>query len=295
MNDPTNVLHEKSTTVRSEYRVPIALGIVRAGFGALSRVSPEAAAFAAEPLFLKPRRHERPQRERELLATARPFSVASEDGALRAWEWGTAGERVVLVHGWEGRGTQLGAFVPALVARGFRVVSFDAPAHGDSPGSLSSFFHFARAIERVLCELAPVRGLIAHSMGGASSAWASRGAPLAERVVMIAPPADIRDFTSHADTMLGLDRRAVVALETRLGKRFGVDLGEVHVTRVGPRMTAPLLVIHDEEDREIPVAAGELVARSWPGAALVRTRGLGHRRILRDPAVIAAAVDFVAT
>lgn len=285
---------EKSTTVRSAYRVPVALGIVRAGFSALSCVSPRAAAFAAERVFLTPRRHERPAREREVLADARSFSVASEDGTLSAWEWGSAGERVLLVHGWEGRGTQLGAFIPALLERGFRVVSFDAPAHGDSPGSLSSFFHFARSIARVARERAPIRGLIAHSMGGASAAWASRAAPVADRFVMIAPPADIRDFTSHANAMLGLDRRAVAALEARLGKRFGVELDEVHAARVGPMMTAQLLVIHDDGDREIPVQAGEIVARSWPQAELVRTHALGHRRILRDPTVIAKAVDFVA-
>lgn len=286
---------QKSTTVRSQYKVPVALGIVRAGFGALSRVSPGFAAFAAERLFLTPRRHARPPHERELLASARALSIPSEDGALSAWEWGTEGERVLLVHGWEGRGTQLAPFVPALVERGFRVVSFDAPAHGDSPGSLSSFFHFARSIARVAREFAPLRALIAHSMGGASAAWASRAGALAERMVMIAPPADIRDFTSHADAMLGLDRRAIVELEGRLGRRFGVDFSEVHAARVGPAMKAPLLVIHDEDDREIPIEAGEVVARHWPDAELVRTRGLGHRRILRDPGVIARVVDFVGT
>ncbi|HEX6275212.1 MAG TPA: alpha/beta fold hydrolase [Polyangiaceae bacterium] len=293
MSDPAIAAVEKSTTVRSEYKVPVALGIVRAGFGALSRVSPRTAAFAAERLFLTPRRHDRPRRERELTSTARRFSIASDDGALAAWEWGTAGERVLLVHGWEGRGTQLGAFVPPLVERGFRVVAFDAPAHGDSPGTLSSFFHFARSIARAARELEPLHGVIAHSMGGASAAWASRSTPLASRFVMIAPPADIRDFTSYADTMLGLTPRAVEELEARLGRRFGVDLAEVHASRVGPGMKAPLLVIHDQDDREVPIQAGELVAGSWPAAELVRTQGLGHRRILREPAVVARAVEFL--
>jgi pimeloyl-ACP methyl ester carboxylesterase len=292
MSQPDAARPQKSTTVRSQYQVPLALGIVRAGFGALSRVSPRTAAFAAERLFLTPRRHERPPRERELLSTARRLTIASDDGALAAWEWGDAGERVLLVHGWEGRGTQLGAFVPALVERGFRVVTFDAPGHGDSPGSLSSFFHFARSIARVARELSPFHGVLAHSMGGASAAWASRSEPLAERFVMVAPPADIRDFTSYADAMLGLNRRAIDELEARLARRFGVDLGDVHASRVGPSMNVPLLVFHDEDDGEVPIQAGELVTGSWPGAELVRTRGLGHRRILRDPAVVARAVDF---
>jgi pimeloyl-ACP methyl ester carboxylesterase len=59
-------------------------------------------------------------------------------------------------------------------------------------------------------------------------------------------------------------------------------------------MNAPLLVIHDEDDREMPIRSGELVARSWPRAELVRTSGLGHRRILRDAGVIERTVEFVA-
>jgi pimeloyl-ACP methyl ester carboxylesterase len=288
------VLLQKSTTVRSENRLPVALGVVRAGFGALSRISPAAAAFAAERLFLTPRRYERPDRERVLLQGATSFSIASEFGKLRAWEWGTTGERVLLVHGWEGRGAQLGAFVPALVERGFRVVTFDAPAHGESPGSISSFFHFAASIARVAIAFGPFHGLIAHSMGGACAAWSAQTIPVAGRLVMIAPPAHIREFTTHANAMLGLDDRAIVALEDRLARRFDVDLDEVHTSRVGPKMNAPLLVIHDENDREMPIRSGELVARSWPRAELVRTSGLGHRRILRDAGVIERTVEFVA-
>ena len=36
------------------------------------------------------------------------------------------------------------------------------------------------------------------------------------------------------------------------------------------------------------------MARAWRGAEMLMTDGLGHRRILRDPDVVAAAVAFVA-
>jgi hypothetical protein len=37
-----------------------------------------------------------------------------------------------------------------------------------------------------------------------------------------------------------------------------------------------------------------VIVHAWPGAGLRITDGLGHRRILRDPDVIAAAVAFLA-
>jgi len=33
---------------------------------------------------------------------------------------------------------------------------------------------------------------------------------------------------------------------------------------------------------------------AWPGSVLLKTEGLGHRRILKDPKVISAVVNFIA-
>jgi pimeloyl-ACP methyl ester carboxylesterase len=292
MTELTQASPQNSTTVRAA-KIPLGAQLLRAGLSTISRVSPPVAAKFAEEIFLSPKRHARPQHERASLTTARAFSVPSQDGELRAWEWGTEGPRVLLVHGWEGRGSQLSSLVGPFVARRYRVVAFDMPGHGDSPGRIASFFHFARAIARVADVVGPLRAVVAHSMGGASTAWALRTAAPPERLVMIAPPADIRDYTGGAATMLGLNEAATVELEARLGRRFGVPLHEVRAVLVGPQMTTPLLVVHDENDREVPLTSGEAVARAWPGAALIRTRGLGHRRILRDPAVIDEVVRFV--
>jgi hypothetical protein len=57
---------------------------------------------------------------------------------------------------------------------------------------------------------------------------------------------------------------------------------------------APALVIHDHDDREVPFASGVALGRAWRGARMVRTRGLGHRAILRDAGVVQDALDFIA-
>lgn len=49
-----------------------------------------------------------------------------------------------------------------------------------------------------------------------------------------------------------------------------------------------------EHDREVPVACGEALARAWSGATLVKTKGLGHTRILRDATTLETVVRFVA-
>lgn len=297
---------QKSTNVRTKTKPSAALQALRMGLGALGAVAPQPAAAIAEHLFLTPKRHRRPAVEHELLAQARHLLVPGDASALgscqlASWEWGQEGPRVLLVHGWEGRGAQLGSLVGPLLDRGFRVVTFDAPGHGKSPGSTSSLVHFARAVERMAEAYGPFEAIITHSMGGAATAWAfhqelnqwpTRSAPLAKRLVMIAPPIDVRDFTRQLSQTLLLSDEVRTEVERRLGKRLGVAPSELHIGRIAPRMTTPLLVIHDEEDRDVPIACGETIASSWPGAKLIRTKSLGHRRILRDAQVIVDAVRF---
>jgi pimeloyl-ACP methyl ester carboxylesterase len=274
--------------------MPVAMRALKGGLGVLSRVAPERTAMVAEHLFLTPRRHPRPAAERRLLGEARRLTLATRNGALAAWEWGTEGPRVLLVHGWEGRGAQLAALAAPLVLMGFRVVTFDAPGHGDSPGRRSSLLHFSDAIARAAEALGPLHAIVTHSMGGAAMLWASRNGPLARRLVMVAPPVDLRDFTRVLSTTLGLSEDVRSRVHRRLGARFGVEIEELRAERLASTMTGPLLVLHDEHDREVPIACGEAVSRAWAGSELVRTHGLGHQRILRDAEALDVIVRFVA-
>jgi pimeloyl-ACP methyl ester carboxylesterase len=266
-----------------------------AGLTVLARVSPAAAAAVTEQVCLTPRRRARPASEHDVLELAYPFKIPSKHGDLAAWTWGNPnGPCVLLIHGWEGRGAQLGPMVAPLADLGFRVVTFDAPAHGDSGGDRSSVIHFADAIEAAARALGPLHGIVAHSMGGAATLFASRTRPLASRVVLIAPPLDVRHFIRHVATLLGLPDEVRERVGARLEARFGVSWNAVRADTLASGMRGPGLVLHDEDDREVPIACGEAVARAWPGSTMVRTQGLGHNRVLRDAGVVSTVTRFLA-
>ena len=65
------------------------------------------------------------------------------------------------------------------------------------------------------------------------------------------------------------------------------------LARSAREMTAPLLIIHDRDDRETYWSEGNALAQAWPGARLITTEGLGHRKVLREPALIEEARRFV--
>ncbi len=266
---------------------------VRAAFEMLDRGAPGLAARLAQRMFFTPPRTRRSPRIEALLATARRRDVDADGTRIAAWAWGE-GPTVYLVHGWAGLGGQLGAFVRPLVEQGFQVVTFDGPAHGRSSGRRASIVHFARALSAVGKVFGPGHGLIAHSLGGPAAAFAmSRGFPV-ERAVFVAPPADPGDWSMQFARRLGLSPRVMAAMRVRSERWLGVSWGDVSLTGLAVGQSAPLLVIHDQDDRDVPLRHGAAVAASWPGARLVETTGLGHNRILRDAGVVAQAVSFIA-
>jgi pimeloyl-ACP methyl ester carboxylesterase len=270
----------------------VRLSGARVGLAALSRVAPERAAAAAERLFFTPPRPRRSRGE-AVLESGRRFEVRGEEGPVAVWQWGH-GPAVVLLHGWGGRAAQLSSFVAPLRGRGFSVVAFDAPGHGRSGRGLSSAPQFARALLAVADAVGGAHAVVAHSLGAAAAALAMRDGLEPRRVVFLAPPADppawVRPFAARFRLAPAVVERMRERSERRIGRRWE----ELDVPRLVPPLEAPLLVIHDREDAEVPVGDGARIAAAWPGARLLETSGLGHQRLLRDPEVVARAVAFVA-
>jgi pimeloyl-ACP methyl ester carboxylesterase len=235
-------------------------------------------------------------------ASARAFTVDvrlraprwnAAQRSIAAWRWGS-GPAVLLVHGWEGRGSQLGAFVDPLVAAGMSVIAFDAPGHGNSPEHRLYLPDLADCITDVAAAVGPLHGMIAHSFGAAAALLAhARSGIEAPRNVMISPNVLIDDALRRFARIVGLDDTDRLALEHRLATHTGIPIETLSLDRLAGCRDAALLVVHDRDDREVPFEHGARLAASWPNAQLVETTELGHRRILRDPATITSVVEYV--
>jgi hypothetical protein len=303
------------TTVRKKtdpQPSPTKLRLARAAVQAAFAMSDELGAALCERLFTSPRRHPRPDRERVVLADARPFAIdvelasprwrAHPQRRLAAWRWG-CGPAVLLVHGWEGRGAQLASLVDELQAVGLSAVAFDAPGHGDSPGDRLYLTDFADAIAGVLHAIGPTHAVIAHSFGAAAwllareRARAARGRTPAgwpQRTVAIAPNAIVDAALARFAMTLGLDAVERRTFEGRLAASAGLAMDAVRLSALVGAADGDLLVVHDRDDAEVPLVHADRLVSAWPGAELVATTGLGHRRILRDPSVSAQIAAFVA-
>ena len=268
------------------------LWILRTAFRTVGSVAPEVAARWAESIFCRPPRNDPRPAEEAFLATGSRSTVHSQDQDLAVWSWGR-GPAVVLAHGWGSRAGRFSALAAALVAAEFRVVLFDAPAHGASMGEQASLPQFARALRDVGDAVGAIHGLVGHSLGGAAVSLAMHHGLSSRRAVLLAPPADVFLFSHAFAEHLRIPPRARDVMRQNLEARLQIRWEELHIPTLARGMTSPALIVHDVQDPDVPFAHGEEIARAWPGAELFSTRGLGHRAILRDREVVRRTVEFL--
>jgi pimeloyl-ACP methyl ester carboxylesterase len=290
--------HKKSTTVLTENEKReriIRARRKRANQAArivswLSDKRPVETARLAQLLWSLPRRSERPGREHAWIHTGAERNVPSGMGSLKTWEWGS-GPTILLVHGWDGRGSQLGAFIKPLVDSGHRVVTFDSQGHGDSYGSRASLVSFADSITAIVRHFGPLHGIVAHSFGAAATLYALRSGLAVPRLIFLGP-VNAKHGADRFARFLQISPACADIFKHNVEKKMGDSCEVAHEHMLTANHTPELLIYHDEQDLFVPITDGEEIASQWPDSRLVRTSGLGHHRILREKSIIDESIDF---
>ncbi|OAJ54975.1 hypothetical protein A6V36_09095 [Paraburkholderia ginsengiterrae] len=251
----------------------------------------ESAANYAD-LFLSPKRTGATESDRTLLAAAERWEVDHDGASIAVWRWGR-GKPVLLCHGWESRASHLGAFIQPLIAAGYSVIGYDAPAHGASPGSTASVASFGRALIAVANEIGPVEGLISHSLGVPASLWAYTRGLRVKASAHISGPSSLEAVLNRFAVGSGMPDGVFEDFKQTVESRTQVMVGEFEAEVLASGVRHPVLFMHDRDDREVPHAASLHMHDLVSGSSLELTSGLGHRRIIRDPGVVAVVVDFL--
>ena len=240
--------------------------------------------------FLTPR----PSTKRQALQLAgiETLRVSTPQGVISLQRAGV-GPAVLLLHGWEGQASDLAAFAPPLVKAGFTVWAMDLPAHGDSAGQQTSIPHSARALSGVGDAIGPLHAVIAHSVGSAVLVEALHSGLSVQRAVLISAPAYYERYMRAFAAAAGLDANGADAMIALLSREIGVEAREISLPGRAPHLGQPVLFIHSADDRIVSIEDSLASAAAWRGARHLRFEGLGHRRILSDPAVVDATVEFV--
>lgn len=260
----------------------------------LEFISPQMAAIFAARLFTTPLKYKLPKRETEMDLHSRQetLHINSINKNVTVYHYGDGAKKILLVHGWSGRGTQLVKFADAFIKAGFSTVSFDAPAHGKSSGKTTLMPEFVATILQLETQFGPFNAAVGHSLGGMSLLNSVKRGLQLERMVIIGSGDIIQDIIDEFTDQLKLSRKTGLLMRAHFEKS-GETMDSYSSYIAAQKVNIPVLVIHDENDAEVSVDCASHIHKHLKKGELMITKGLGHRKILGNQNVIEATFNFI--
>lgn len=202
-------------------------------------------------------------------------------------------KKVLLVHGWESRATQMYGFVPQLLKQGYEVVALDMPAHGSSSGSTTNPYEFSQTVLLAESILGSFEVIIGHSMGAGAANIAITQGLASQKLVLISGPSSIENVLRRFARFLGLNNNAVNFFIKHAGDLIGFKAEDIDLITVQKRTEIPTLFIHDRMDYEVPIIESERMLPVFTNSEFLVTEGLGHRQILKSELVLNKIEEFI--
>lgn len=258
-------------------------------------ISKKLATKFAIKLFITPIKYRIPKREYKMEAESRQthLFVNSIQKECVVYEYGQGVKQVLLVHGWSGRGTQLVKIAELMVEKGYKVISFDAPAHGKAKGKDSLMIEFIASIHEIHKKYGEFEFAIGHSLGGMAILNSVKENFPVKKIVIIGSGDLVTDIITDFIDKLKLKQEIGDLLRQHFEKKYGLTMNSFAASEAAKYVKQPTLVIHDEDDEDIPVRAAHQIQKVLENGELMITKGLGHRKILGDEAVLKRIESFL--
>ena len=260
----------------------------------LYRISPVLAEKFARKLFITPIKHKIPKREFHMEAASQQSKlfVPSINKEIVVYTYGNSNKKILLVHGWSGRGTQLVKIADAFLENGYATISFDAPAHGKSGTKTTLMLEFIESILEVEKQYGPFEFAVGHSLGGMSILNAVKKGLQIKKAVVIASGNSVINIVNTFTEKIGLPNKVAVLMKSNFEKKYHLEMESFSAYVAAKEVKIPVLVIHDEDDEDISVSEAYHLAENLSNKEILITNNLGHRKILGDSKVIEKIVEF---
>ena len=176
----------------------------------------------------------------------------------------------VLVHGWGQSRIDMLARIGPWPELATRIIMYDLRGHGEATGVSNLGVDEARDLIALLERLDEPAILVGYSMGAVIAIEAaSAESPLRNRIAGVVAIGAYDDFHTSLRGRLhvaGYPSRPITDLALFILRFLGIRHAKLLSTVA--RLHRPLLVIHGERDRVVPVAHGRRIAEAAPHGAL---------------------------
>ncbi len=303
MNTLTNIEY-----LQSDYKDPrpeqpasypkIPLMFFKLLLNTFGRIFPKPFAALAYKVFSTPRSRAKHRKSDALLDQVQHFEFTHNKRKLKGYKWGSGDQIVLLVHGWESRGTALRGFVPGLLKAGYCVITFDGPAHGDSEGERANILNFSSAIKSLIEQVdGNIAAAITHSFGGACIVYmlANIGRHIhIDKLVLIAASSSSKKTMDNYLDLIGAPNAVRKKWFEFISSKIQIPLETIDVSTSNTKINVnTAMILHDELDPITPISEAKTIAGSWKDTILVITKGYGHFRLMKNPDVVKRIVEFI--
>lgn len=282
---------------RTKDKTPLLLKIVRWVYPKLEILCFPLAYRLFTLVFFVPLNYRATEKEKKAASFAEKFVIKVAGKKIQCYRWGSSVKTVLVVHGWAGRAMQFRRFVKPLLAAGYQVVGFDGPAHGLSEGWKTNIVEFEQVLKELWNTTGVPDAIIAHSFGGAAVLFAAKNGLPVKKLINIASPVLADEIINTYLRAIGGSEKIKVRFREYVIRKYGTPFEKYTVEGfIGElQQDIALLLVHDEDDRDVSLNHPLELKRLYPAATIYKTKGLGHTRILKDNRVIQKIVTFIQT
>jgi pimeloyl-ACP methyl ester carboxylesterase len=261
-------------------------------FNTLHLFSKEKAAVVALKVFSTPRKGKVLEHQKDFLSTARTQQIAFEDGLFMLYHWKGTGPTVLLNHGWESNSFRWKYLVDPLRKLDYNIISIDAPAHGNSDGTLFTAVKYSRVIKTTI-ELYEPQIVIAHSVGAMATIFqeSKNSHASIKKLILLGSPNRLEVIMKDYQTLVSFNDGVYKSLNHLLKNNFGYYIKDFNASDFAKKMAIPTLVIHNPNDLIVPFEAMKEIASAMPNAITHTSETGGHSLYTQE--VIDEVVKFL--
>ena len=263
-----------------------------------SRVFPETMAFYAYKILTNPQLKKIRLHESHVLDKAEKQHIRFGRFDIQLYKWGNpANELILLVHGWEGHSGNFADIITRLVHEGYYVLAFDGPSHGYSTKGQTNLLEFSDLIIQIIDPYSPKK-IISHSVGAVVTTYAlNRRQHLdIDKYVMITTPDSFLERIKYISFQVGIAEKAQKALIRKLERELKTKIQTIAVSEFVKNISVKnVLILHDRNDKIIPLKQAELVNENCKSSQLEIIENTGHYKILTEVFVMDKIVKFLKT
>lgn len=278
----------------------IYLQYLRTKFKTISKLAPATAGRMAFNLFCTPYPKYKKRKAPAIFNHAIKRTVILEHQTkIHGFEWlpnKPNDQTVLIAHGYASFAYKFEHYIAPLLKMGYRVLAFDAPAHGQSEGKHIHVMIYQEAILQIMRQVGPVNHFIGHSLGALTLSMIAEHIDQSEarKFVLIAPATKTTTTFANFFKMMHLNEVTKTAFMQEVNSRTHYTVEHFAADRALANYTGPLLWVHDENDLVCPFE--DIIDFNKIAPANIKfliTNGLGHNKVYKTAEVMDQIMEFL--